>query len=305
MELLVKYVVAGQQKGGMGGLAYEDEHRNSTSTAISDAGPSAGRASIDPLRWGGARRDESAPKPSLDSFSESASVHSTLASSAPPTDGQTARRILERNGGQSPEVPFTSSSSPNSLDQMPPRANSELGHYSDVPPPPPPAAPANGTPMPAPRATRASFHPAHAAIKAAVSHRDGDRERATSPEKELTPKVKISGPINGAPIPAGAKFGNDPPVDKDRERKAKSGRFWGFGRAGGAGPSAGLVPRAVFGVPLEVSLSVSQIAELPAVVFRCIEYLEAKNAEQEEGIYRLSGSSNVIKNLKERFNMGM
>lgn len=62
--------------------------------------------------------------------------------------------------------------------------------------------------------------------------------------------------------------------------------------------------RAVFGVPLENALSIAQIANLPAIVFRCIEYLEAKKADQEEGIYRLSGSSAVIKNLKDRFNAG-
>lgn len=64
------------------------------------------------------------------------------------------------------------------------------------------------------------------------------------------------------------------------------------------------IPRAVFGVPLEESLDVAQIAGLPAIVFRCIQYLENKKADQEEGIYRLSGSSAVIKALKDRFNMG-
>lgn len=62
--------------------------------------------------------------------------------------------------------------------------------------------------------------------------------------------------------------------------------------------------RNVFGVALEESLAVSQIANLPSVVFRCIQYLEAKHADQEEGIYRLSGSSAVIKGLKDRFNTG-
>ena len=46
------------------------------------------------------------------------------------------------------------------------------------------------------------------------------------------------------------------------------------------------------------------VADLPAIVFRCIQYLEAKRAEEEEGIYRLSGSSAVIKGLRGRFNMG-
>ena len=62
--------------------------------------------------------------------------------------------------------------------------------------------------------------------------------------------------------------------------------------------------RAVFGVSLTQSLGVAEKANLPAVVFRCIEYLEAKKADQEEGIYRLSGSSAVIKNMRDRFNMG-
>ena len=62
--------------------------------------------------------------------------------------------------------------------------------------------------------------------------------------------------------------------------------------------------RTVFGTPLEESLEVAQIANLPAIVFRCIKYLESKKAEQEEGIYRLSGSSAVIKSLKDRFNSG-
>jgi RalA-binding protein 1 len=46
------------------------------------------------------------------------------------------------------------------------------------------------------------------------------------------------------------------------------------------------------------------MCNLPAIVFRSIQYLEAKKADQEEGIYRLSGSSAVIKNLKDRFNNG-
>lgn len=84
--------------------------------------------------------------------------------------------------------------------------------------------------------------------------------------------------------------------DKERDRKAKSGRFW---------PTFGKTPekpsRPVFGVPMADSIDVASVANLPAIVFRCIEYLEAKKAEQEEGIYRLSGSSAVIKGLKDRF----
>ncbi|WVO14798.1 hypothetical protein L204_102436 [Cryptococcus depauperatus] len=83
--------------------------------------------------------------------------------------------------------------------------------------------------------------------------------------------------------------------EKERERKVKSRGFWGFGKAPEK-PS-----RPVFGTPLTDSLEVANVAKLPAIVFRCIEWLEAKKAEEEEGIYRLSGSSAVIKGLKERF----
>lgn len=69
-------------------------------------------------------------------------------------------------------------------------------------------------------------------------------------------------------------------------------------------PITTFIPRAVFGVTLEESLEVAQIVNLPAIVFRTIQYLEAKKADQEEGIYRLSGSSAVIKALKDRFNAG-
>jgi RalA-binding protein 1 len=68
-----------------------------------------------------------------------------------------------------------------------------------------------------------------------------------------------------------------------------------------------LIQKPVFGVPLQDAIAAHRIRdglELPAVVFRCVEYLEAKAAEKEEGIYRLSGSSNVIRTLKDKFNSG-
>ncbi|KAK8847605.1 hypothetical protein IAR55_005464 [Kwoniella newhampshirensis] len=91
---------------------------------------------------------------------------------------------------------------------------------------------------------------------------------------------------------------NAPPgysAEKDRDRKAKSRGFWGFGK------TQEKVSKPVFGVPLTDSIAIASVANLPAIVFRCIEYLEAKKAEEEEGVYRLSGSSAVIKGLKDRF----
>eukprot|EP00842_Homolaphlyctis_polyrhiza_P005057 jgi/Hompol1/5552/HPOL_004572-RA len=62
--------------------------------------------------------------------------------------------------------------------------------------------------------------------------------------------------------------------------------------------------RPVFGVTVQEAVDASRIHpgyELPAIVFRCIEYLDARNAYEEEGLYRLSGSTSVIQNLKKRF----
>ncbi|PWN34831.1 RhoGAP-domain-containing protein, partial [Meira miltonrushii] len=132
-------------------------------------------------------------------------------------------------------------------------------------------------------------------------------------------RPSISGPMNGTPIPTGYKFGgkdepsetpsnkpsgpvssskNDGPNAPNETKR----RFWH--RFGGGGDKSNQ-QRKVFGVPLAESIAVSNVSEgleLPSVVYRCIEYLEHHNAASEEGIYRLSGSSAVIKNLKDRFN---
>lgn len=118
-------------------------------------------------------------------------------------------------------------------------------------------------------------------------------------------KASISGPINGAPIPAGYKFGARDEAAPDARKDDKK-RFWQGFRAFGGHDKHNREPRPVFGVPLAESIAISSIHEglaLPSVVYRCIEYLEKRNAFMEEGIYRLSGSSAVIKTLKDRFNM--
>jgi hypothetical protein len=66
----------------------------------------------------------------------------------------------------------------------------------------------------------------------------------------------------------------------------------------------------VFGVPLENSVEnchVETCPKIPAVVYRCIEFLELKQgtlnneAYTEEGVYRLSGSSAIIQKYRARF----
>ncbi|GAA5886680.1 hypothetical protein JCM16303_001408 [Sporobolomyces ruberrimus] len=113
----------------------------------------------------------------------------------------------------------------------------------------------------------------------------------------------VSGPMNAVPLPSGYEF-----KKAERQKKTKSS-FWNFAARGSNDKNSLAQPQApsrpVFGVPLKEAVAISRIRpglELPAVVYRCVEYLEAKNAEHEEGIFRLSGSANVIRLLKDRFN---
>ncbi len=138
--------------------------------------------------------------------------------------------------------------------------------------------------------------------------------------------VAISGPKNATIIQDSGAWGNKPLLTPgfDDKVKQKKRSFFGFGSKprGSAdiqehtndsttslsqmsyeqhGPI-----RAVFGAPLADAVRynhpVDANVELPAVVYRCIEYLDARNAAAEEGIFRLSGSNVVIKQLRERFN---
>lgn len=102
------------------------------------------------------------------------------------------------------------------------------------------------------------------------------------------------------------------------EKKAKKRSFFGFGpkqRSSSDGGDSlfgdntsqqynGPIRR-VFGAPLGEAVRYNSPRDvrvpLPAVVYRCIQYLDARGAVTEEGIFRLSGSNVVIKQLKERF----
>jgi RalA-binding protein 1 len=139
--------------------------------------------------------------------------------------------------------------------------------------------------------------------------------------------VAISGPKNATVIQDTGAWGNKstmltPGFDDKVKQKKRS--FFGFGskprgsadiqeHANDSTSSLSQMSyeqhgpiRAVFGVPLADAVRynhpVDADVELPAVVYRCIEYLDARNAAAEEGIFRLSGSNVVIKQLRERFN---
>jgi len=133
-----------------------------------------------------------------------------------------------------------------------------------------------------------------------------------------TPSYKnISGPTNGVKIQDAGAWGNKTPSTAKEKKRS----IWGF-RAATSADLAGQghnhdpaqhvsteqreTVRAVFGLPLAEAVEFcgprGADCGLPAVVYRCIEYLRAKDATSEEGIFRLSGSNVVIKSLKERFN---
>ncbi|KAI0285911.1 hypothetical protein BGY98DRAFT_944001 [Russula aff. rugulosa BPL654] len=247
------------------------------------------------------------------------------------TDAQTARRLLEKGSpspAQGADSPLSSSlptASPldtvggDFIPSIGPRANSELGHYPDLIEPQ--GSHGGGRhPQPSPehprqrQVRRTSLHPV-ASEPLHLSDSLPQSDRPASPDgvnqgasrADMPTKVKISGPMNGTPIPPGHKFGGKEPVTEaaqsDRRDKVKSRMFqWGWRQHGEKPIAPANVHRAVIGVMLEESLDVASIAGLPAIVFRCIEYLETSKADQEEGIYRLSGSSAVIKSLKDKFN---
>ncbi|KAL9621243.1 MAG: hypothetical protein Q9160_004264 [Pyrenula sp. 1 TL-2023] len=143
------------------------------------------------------------------------------------------------------------------------------------------------------------------------------------------PAIKvISGPVNGGVIQDAGSWGNKAMYSssaKEKEhREHKKRSIWGFRQRSTSDlimqtnthneSSSSLVQnhdskqpaRAVFGLPLaeavEFCSPVGLDANLPAVVYRCIEYLRAKDAANEEGIFRQSGSNVVIRALRERFN---
>ena len=177
--------------------------------------------------------------------------------------GRPTHGPLQEDGNSPLDAPTSSSlpsSSPLDGDShafATPRSQSSLGHDdsgSDVKGTPSrPHHPSSNNPTSSPeyhrpkdRDKRRSVQPIKVSSNMPKTSLDG---RSTSPDihtpkVDQNGKVKISGPIGGAPIPAGYKFGasgKDKDKDameqltpgSDRREKAKSKMFWGFGRPNG------------------------------------------------------------------------
>jgi RalA-binding protein 1 len=158
------------------------------------------------------------------------------------------------------------------------------------------------------------------------------QRREPTPPANIHPVVNgqqnlnISGPINATVIAGSGQWGNRvaaPQAAKEKDPK-KRGLLFGFKQKNFSdmlhsgheqtqdhgqhqyNTGTKIAVRAVFGLPLveavELCPPIGVDVGLPAVVYRCIEYLREKRAATEEGLFRLSGSNVLIRALKERFN---
>ena len=149
-----------------------------------------------------------------------------------------------------------------------------------------------------------------------------------APSAQSAQVKAISGPQNGGRIENLGAWGNKPmasPLAQPKEQKKRG--LWGFLGDNSKNEHLGSHPnnsnhaltqkeqeyqehatnvKAQFGAPLAEAVEYCAPRGidvcLPAVVYRCLEYLEAKNAAGEEGIFRMSGSNNLIKHLRHKFN---
>ncbi|KAJ9606230.1 Rho GTPase activating protein [Cladophialophora chaetospira] len=132
----------------------------------------------------------------------------------------------------------------------------------------------------------------------------------------------ISGPINGSVISDAGSWGNKSTgTSASKEREQKKRNLFHFRKPSyeQLAPVQPTQPkrselnahrgghvRPVFGMQLQEAVEYYSPTDvdiyLPAVVYRCIEFLRAKHATNEEGLFRLSGSNIVIRLLKDRFN---
>ncbi|KAL2200089.1 hypothetical protein P885DRAFT_75271 [Corynascus similis CBS 632.67] len=156
----------------------------------------------------------------------------------------------------------------------------------------------------------------------------GQQDHDSMHSQSTASSYTISAPHNPQVISNSDSWGSklsmglNPPTQE--EKKARKRSFFGFGpktrtssdgqdslfgSEGGNSLPTGQYHgpiRQAFGATLAEAVKYNAPVDvrvpLPAVVYRCIQYLDTKNAIFEEGIFRLSGSNLVIKQLRERFN---
>ncbi|KAK3996451.1 putative GTPase-activating protein [Cladorrhinum sp. PSN332] len=164
----------------------------------------------------------------------------------------------------------------------------------------------------------------------------GDKDHESTHSQSTSSSYTISAPRDAQVLSGSGSWGDKISMAQaqaqaqqisQEEKKARKRSFFGFGpkarnsgdgqdsifgsdggsiSGGQAGHQYTGPVHQVFGAPLgeaaRYCAPVDVRVPLPAVVYRCIQFLEHKNAISEEGIFRLSGSSVTIKQLKERFN---
>ena len=150
----------------------------------------------------------------------------------------------------------------------------------------------------------------------------GSPKNASFSQDSMGHYPTISAPSNATPIQNAEAWGSKPMTGPTPVKDKKRSIFGFRGRGGSSdlapiqvnstplaavNESRGLTSnRNIFGMTLQEAVEFSQPlnlgAQLPSVVFRCLEYLKDKKAIKEEGIFRLSGSNIVIKGLRDRFN---
>ncbi|KAL5332881.1 hypothetical protein BJX70DRAFT_90510 [Aspergillus crustosus] len=217
-------------------------------------------------------------------------------------NGAAARNKLFSNGGRKGSK-GTDSPDPENFDTV------QGFSFEDAVPAEPPVL---GPPSD-PRTPRSPMFPAGSFPESEVNYPD---------QAQISSKM-ISAPTNGAIIQDAGAWGNKTTATSTKEKKRS---IWGFRtrssidlasqlqavsetsatQVQGAHNEIRELVKPVFGMPLTEAVRdcapFDVDVELPAVVYRCLEYLRAKGAESEEGIFRLSGSNVVVKALRERFN---
>lgn len=176
-------------------------------------------------------------------------------------------------------------------------------------------------------AVQAGDAPQHTTSRPKTSAGSGDHHPTFGADTMSSQPKIISGPKDPQPISDTAAWGNKTGLaaPSHEEKKARKRSFFGFGpktrsnsdgqdSIPGIGELSSATPppaqngpvRQVFGAQLAEAVRYNPPRDvhvpLPSVVYRSIQYLDSKDATEEEGIFRLSGSNVVIKQLRERFN---